>query len=304
MDGGFPISCLRIVRHQLDARAHRHVCGRATRGVHGVMAVAPASVRAVMGLCWRSGQAYALMQGHRHRPHARMQPVAWRGVVAACARVVRAQPIAPAACQPTTALAALWICQHQNGCCLGTGTGMDDVSPYHACASCSNSTHVHTGTCVAVPRAACMGPWPWIQPAMPVCVQAAMRPCWRNGQAYALLHAHRHRPHARMQPDWLGMAWRGGRMRSRGACPTQYPTQCTSSLPTYHCPCSVMAMPAPEWVLPRYWHWHGWWVPISCLRTVQQLNARAHRHVCGRATRGVHGGSWPWLQPAMPACVQ
>ena len=223
--------------------------------------------------------------------------LAWRGVVAACARVVRAQPIAPAACQPTTALAALWICQHQNGCCLGTGTGMDDVSPYHACASCSNSTHVHTGTCVAVPRAACMGPWPWIQPAMPVCVQAAMRPCWRNGQAYALLHAHRHRPHARMQPDWLGMAWRGGRMRSRGACPTQYPTQCTSSLPTYHCPCSVMAMPAPEWVLPRYWHWHGWWVPISCLRTVQQLNARAHRHVCGRATRGVHG-----VMAVAPAC--
>ena len=137
--------------------------------------------------------------------------------------------------------------------CLGTGTSMDDVSPYHACASSdSNSTRVAHQPCRA--RTARLGPWPSVAAAChAVCVQAVMRPCWRNGQAYALLHAHRHRPHARMQPDGLGMAWRGGRMRSRGACQAH----CTSSLPTYHCPCSVVDMPAPEWVLPWYWHWHG-----------------------------------------------
>jgi hypothetical protein len=47
-----------------------------------------------------------------------------------------------------------------------------------------------------------LGPWPWLQPAMPACVQAVMRPCWcSDGQAYALLHAHR--PHA------ARLAWRG-----------------------------------------------------------------------------------------------
>ncbi len=31
-------------------------------------------------------------------------------------------------------------------CCLASGTGMDDGSPYHACASSGiNSTRVHTG---------------------------------------------------------------------------------------------------------------------------------------------------------------
>ena len=42
--------------------------------------------------------------------------MAWHGLDA-CARV-RAKPIAPAACQPTTALAALWLCQHPLGAAL------------------------------------------------------------------------------------------------------------------------------------------------------------------------------------------
>ena len=54
--------------------------------------------------------------GHTHTCMARMRGMAWHGFDA-CARV-RAKPIAPAACQPTTALAALWLCQHPLGAAL------------------------------------------------------------------------------------------------------------------------------------------------------------------------------------------
>ena len=99
-------------------------------------------------------------------------------------------------------------------------------------------------------------------------------------------------PTGHTQPDWHGMAWRGDRMRSRGACQAH----CTSSLPTYHCPCSGVAMPAPKWCclgtgtgMDGGSTYHAC-ASCSCNATRVQSTGRARR-ACGRGS--CLPGHWP-----------
>jgi len=106
-------------------------------------------------------------------------------------------------------------------------------------------------------------------------------------------------PTGHTQPDWHGVAWRGDRMRSRGACQAH----CTSSLPTYHCPCSVVAMPAPKWCCLGTGTGMDGGSPYHACASCGINSTRVHnRHVCCRATRGVHGAMA--VAPACHACVR